>query len=259
MTAQKDYSNFGKTETGGQFNMRAKTTTEHLTSFINSLKIIEENDYYGEMYLPQIGQIKDENEQFLEYMIDLFSDEYLNGNDAIIQRSLNVIEYELNSVDENNIEIISNIEYKSEYKDEIIKNRKQSLQSLHHYLSGLLPVNKTPETEIQHQTDVSEEPEFDDSIKISIKNDTRRIMFLYEFGIINQLQRMGYTNNQIGVILMDLFELSENENKNRRINIGSLISKIQNKTPNNPYDSNAGRDFIATLEEKYEIKSRKKP
>jgi hypothetical protein len=244
MTAQKDYSNFGKTETGGQFNMRAKTTTEHLTSFINSLKIIEENDYYGEMYLPQIGQIKDENEQFLEYMIDLFSDEYLNGNDAIIQRSLNVIEYELNSVDENNIEIISNIEYKSEYKDEIIKNRKQSLQSLHHYLSGLLPVNKTPEPNTNNNTSETVEPI---DLQISSK-DAHRLIVLWELDIIDFLQKEGYSNNLIGEITALLFQQKNGKS------IGSLIGKMGSDDPGSPIygDKNmALRMTLSALKTKY--------
>lgn len=256
MTAQKDYSNFGKTETGGQFNMRAKTATEHLTSFINSLKIIEENDYYGEMYLPQIGQIKDENEQFLEYMIDLFSDEYLNGNDAIIQRSLNVIEYELNSVDENNIEIISNIEYKSEYKDEIIKNRKQSLQSLHHYLSGLLPVNKTPETEIQPLTDVSDEPVnigFPEPLNLNLSGkDTKRVITLYELGIIDHLIGLNYSPNQIGEIFAELFGQSNGKH------IGDVICDIVRDKPDSPLYNNANTTFRLYLEHKLKIKDRKR-
>jgi hypothetical protein len=244
-----------------QFNMNNYNTHQALIQFIKDIKVIPLWDNYGGQYLPELEQIREQNYNSAQRIKDIYTEEYFAGNFELFEKSLKYIDVMLEEMTADGFSfcLIMDTPFivTDEYVNSFVSNGIYHLKDIKQHIIKMKPA--PPETEIQHQADVSEEPEFDDSIKISIKNDTRRIMFLYEFDIIDQLQRMGYTNNQIGVILMDLFELSENENKNRRINIGSLISKIQNKTPNNPYDSNAGRDFIATLEEKYEIKSRKKP
>lgn len=239
--------------------MNDNKTHRELMQFVRYLKVIPLWDNYDGQYLPEIERVYEETSDYAKTIRELFTEEYFAGNFELFERSLKYIDITIEEMTNSVFTFILRIETPLNVSDEYIeKFVGHGLFLLKNLKKHIITLQPAPSETIALPPDVSDKSEFDNSIKINIKNDTRRVMFLYEFGVIDHLQGMNYSNNQIGTIIMDLFELSENENNNRRINIGSVINKIQNKAPNNPYDSNAGQEFIADLEEKYEIKSRKK-
>lgn len=278
MTAQKDYSNFGKT--GGQFNMYKTsfdyTPLEELKIFIHDLFTIvyfeeelPENEgrvfgspeewSYRDMkeYLPGVWEREIYIDSELKDLKNTFWEEKFSNNNSFIENSVILIRSVLNEINSQSFTVGSHENAESaseEYVKELRELAEKKLIELQEFAKSLLA---THETKIQPTAD---EPDFDNSISVEPNSDTRKVLFLWQLDIIDHLQRMGYSNNEIGRIIMDMFELPDNKKKNRRINIGSLISKIQNK--NNPSDSplnsDAGIDYIDELEKKYKIQSRKK-
>mgnify|MGYP001225722734 CR=1 FL=1 len=204
--------------------MKEKPIWEKLMHFISTLKEIQDVEYYEEMYLPDMGKVKMENEQYVKYLCDLFSDEYLNGNDAIIERSLNLINTELNTINESTIENWSRHKVSQTYLEEFVKDSIFSLQTLQQYLSGLLPVIKTPETNTNNNASESFEPL---DLQISSK-DAHRLIVLWELDIIDFLQREGYSTNLIGEMIAELFQQKNGKS------IGSLIGKMGTDDSDSP-------------------------
>jgi len=260
------------------------TPLQELLSFIGELFTIR----YEEEELPEnVGVVFDSIEEWsnremrnvpiialfrrpllssrLKDLKDIFWEEKFNNNNSFIENALLLINNQLTEAKTTPFQYRSYKEGECLTDEEVEELRElaiEKLNELNEFVKSLLtiPIGKTTNNNAINPVDVSDEPDFDNSISVEPNSDTRKVLFLWQFGIINHLHKMGYLNNEIGRIIMDLFELPENKGKNRRINIGSLINKIQNK--NNPSDSplnsDAGADYIEELEKKYKIQGRKK-
>lgn len=261
------------------------TPLQELLAFIKELYTIR----YEEEELPEnVGRVFDSYEDYcsreirnvpvwpilrwgelsqrLDDLKKVFYHEQFNNNNLFIENSLKLIQIELNESKSKGF-TVPDIENKVGISEEFMKDIREDTINYLNELKEFVISLRTPIDEIttnnnaNNPVDVLDEPDFDNSFGVKANSDTRKVLFLWEFDIIDHLQKMGYSNNQIGQIITDLCDIPEITSKNKSKNIGSLIDKIQKKIKGNPLNSDAGKDYIDKLKEKYkteEKKSRKK-